>query len=79
MTNGKRGDHPLTDILLYKLPTFSSTIDALITEIVALGGRKELEEKFNLFKPPPFEVFEAELKTIRDRLKKEAKERGWEV
>ena len=79
MPNGKHGDHPLTDILLHKLPTFSPIIDQLIVEIAALGGEKDIESKFNLFKPPPFNLFETELKKIRDRLKKEAKERGWEV
>ena len=77
--NGKQGDHPLTDILKHNLLVFSKTADTLIREIVTLGGEKELETKFNLFKPPPLNVFEAELKMMRDRLKEEAKKRGWEV
>lgn len=79
MANGKPGDHPLTDILYYKLPTFSPAIDNLIREIVALGGERELETKLNLFSPPPLDVFEAQLRAMRDHLKQEAKERGWEV
>lgn len=79
MPNGKAGDHPLTDILAYNLPTFSPTADALIKEIVSLGGQRELEAKFNLFSPPPLGRFEVELQVLRDRLKQEAKERGWEV
>lgn len=31
--NGKSGDHPLTDILLYGLPAFSDEVDALIKGI----------------------------------------------
>ena len=77
--NGKHSDHPLTDILVHNLSVFSPIADALIREIVTLGGEKELETKFNLFKPPPSNVFEKELKEMRDRLKKEAKKRGWEV
>jgi len=77
--NGKHGDHPLTDILIHKIPVFSPAADILIKEIVELGGKKELEMKFNLFSPPPISVFEKELKIMRDQLKQEAKKRGWEV
>jgi hypothetical protein len=79
MPNGKKRDHPLTDILYRKLSTFSEEIDELVTEIVELGGRKELEQTFNLFAPPPPPEFEQSLKDIRDRLRKEAKQRGWEI
>ena len=79
MANGKHGDHPLTDILVHKLPVFSPVIDALITEIAALGGERELETKFDMFNPPSRDVFEAELRVMRDTLKQQAKERGWEV
>ena len=79
MPNGKQSDHPLTDILVHKRPTFSPAIDTLITEIATLGGERELEARFNLFQPPPLGVFEAELRIMRDHLKKDAKERGWEV
>ena len=77
--NGKHGDHPLTDILVHNLSVFSPTADALIREIARLGGERELETEFNLFKPPPLNIFEAELRAMRDRLKEEAKKRGWEV
>jgi hypothetical protein len=79
MPNGKKHDHPLTDNLYWKLSTFSAEIDKLVTEIVELGGRKELEQRFNLFAPPPLPEFEQSLKEIRDRLRKEAKERGWGI
>lgn len=79
MPNGKLGDDPLNDILLYKRPTFSPEIDTLIVEIVALGGRRELETQFTLFAPPPLELFGKEIRAMRDRLKREAKERGWEI
>jgi hypothetical protein len=79
MPNGKKRDHPLTDILHWKLRTFSEKADNLIAEIVQLGGRRELEKIFNLFAPPPLPEFEKSLQEIRDRLFREAKERGWEV
>jgi len=40
MANGKKGDHPLTDIVSWKIGRFSPTVDALILEIVQLGGEK---------------------------------------
>jgi hypothetical protein len=79
MANGKQGDHPLTDIVHWKTRRFSEKADALVLEIVNLGGETELERTFNLFKPPPIEEFENTLRSIRDRLYREAKERGWEV
>jgi hypothetical protein len=79
MTNGKKGDHPLTDIVLHHLSTFSPTADALIKEIVSLGAQKELEANFDLFSPPPLETFEVQLRNMRDNLKRERKNRGWEV
>jgi hypothetical protein len=79
MPNGKHGDHPITDILKWKRRVFSEKIDGLIVEIVELGGRKELEDSFNLFAPPPSLEFERLLEDIRDRLLHDARARGWEV
>ena len=79
MPNGKKGDNPFTDILHWKIPRYSSKADALIDEIVQLGGRAELERTFNLFVPPQLPEFEKALEEIRDRLRHDAKQRGWEV
>jgi hypothetical protein len=76
--NGKKGDHPITDILRWKTARFSPKADELIAEIVQLSGTAELERTLNLFVPPPISEFEKSLHDIRDRLKREAKERGWE-
>ena len=77
--NGKPGDHPLTDILNHKINLFSPAVSALMREIVAFGGKKELEEKIDWFSPPPLEVLEAKLKETRDRLREEAEDSGWEI
>jgi hypothetical protein len=79
MANGKKGDHALTDITHWKIPRFSPKADRLISEIIQLGGTAELERTFDLFASPPISEFEAPLQAIRDRLYREAKERGWEV
>ena len=79
MANGKKGDDPLLDIVHWKTRRFSEKVDALILEIVNLGGEKELNRTFDLFNPPSYKEFEIKLGLIRDRLYKEAKERGWEV
>jgi hypothetical protein len=79
MANGKKGDHPLTDILNWKTRRYSEKADTLIAEIVNLGGKAELERTFDLFNPPAIEEFERSLLSIRDRLHREAKERGWNV
>ena len=79
MPNGKPGDHPLTDILVHHIIVFSPTVDHLIREIVSLGGRQDLEARWNLFSPPPLTVFEAELQTMRNHLRQQAQERGWEI
>lgn len=87
MANGKPGDHPLTDILAWNREVFGSNADELIREIVRLGGREALER-------PPLDLLvldprtnpdtdlpdlEARLRDLRDRLRAEARERGWEV
>jgi hypothetical protein len=77
--NGKKGDDPILDIVHWKEPRFSPEIDSLIAQIVQLGGRDDLERKFNLSKPPAPEQFEESLRNMRDTLKKDRKERGWEI
>ncbi|MFH1640823.1 MAG: hypothetical protein ABIA66_02535 [Candidatus Omnitrophota bacterium] len=78
MSNGKQGDHPLTDILIHKVPVFSPSADKLIIEIAKYIPTYKLREMFNWFSPPTLSEFEKQLKEILDRLKIEAKEKGWE-
>lgn len=79
MSNGKHGDHPLTDILIHKVQVFSPSIDKLIVEIAQYIPTYKLREMFNWFSPPPLPKFEEKLKDTLIRVKKEAKEKGWEV
>ena len=77
--NGKHGDHPLTDILNHGVEVFGPEPDALIREISALGGRDELNEIVG----PNYNHDPARLRSrlapVRDRLRQEATDRGWEV
>lgn len=79
MPNGKHGDHPLTDILIHKITVFSPNIDKLIVEIAKFVPTYKLTEMFNWFSPPPLSEFEKQLKETLDKLKKDAKEKGWEI
>jgi len=79
LMNGKKGDDPIFDITHWKIERFSRVADRLIVEIIQLGGRKELEETFDLFQPPPIQQFEIALEQMRDRLTNDRKDRGWEV
>lgn len=42
--NGKRGEHPLTDILVHGLEVYGPEADELIREVSELSSRRELYE-----------------------------------
>ncbi|MEL7363208.1 MAG: hypothetical protein AAFN13_14130 [Bacteroidota bacterium] len=76
--NGKHGDHPLTDVLHHKAEVFGAEADALIREIDGLGGRSELDHIVGFsYNHNPKHLL-ARLVPVRDRLRQEAKDRGWE-
>ena len=86
MPNGKPGDHPLTDILVHGLTVYSPTIDDLIREIVRLADDKEerrlgdmLLFEYSEYAHPDLEKLRGVLQEWRDRLVREAKERGFEA
>jgi len=81
--NGAPGDHPITDILNHGIAVYSPSVDELIRQIVALGGRRLIENKlfgeFSPYQDPDVPRLEAELTSLRDKLLAEAKDREWEV
>ena len=83
MANGRRGDHPLTDIILHGLRVYSERADRLIREIVHVGGREEIADmlrlRYNPFQNPDVAQLERALTVIRDRLFQEGEDQGWEV
>jgi hypothetical protein len=72
MPNGKIGDHPLTDILIHHRYVYSERADALIRDIVALGGRDEFADMllrdYNTFDKPDVPKLERVLTEIHDQL-----------
>ena len=79
MPNGSHGDHPLTDILLHKTPTFSPIADNLIIQIDRFVSREQLHELFPWFSPPEIGEFERQLADKLEQLQLDAKNRGWDI
>ncbi|HEU5169024.1 MAG TPA: hypothetical protein VFU46_00730 [Gemmatimonadales bacterium] len=73
MPDGKPGDHPLTDIVVHRRPVYSPTVDALVRDIVELGGRGEIADlllvEHNKPGRPDLSSLEAILRSVRDRLR----------
>jgi len=78
MANGTRGDHPVSDILDYRLPVFSEAIDGLVRQVAEYVSRERLWDLFPWFSPPPLPEFEAQLQAKLDELRADAMARGWE-
>jgi hypothetical protein len=78
--NGKPGDHPLTDILVYKHQVYGSEADELIRKISALCSRRELDEwwdrEIGWSKDAALVLRKAQSRYVE--LVKRAKESGWE-
>jgi hypothetical protein len=86
MPNGKPGDHPYTDIVIHGRDVYSPRADNLIREIAALSDEKarrdlanRLFAEFNEYRNPDVNKLEQVLAELRDRLKQEARDRGFEV
>ena len=86
MANGTPGDHPLTDILSYGLDVYSRRAARLVREISRLADERALRQlgellnqQYNPWENPDVTKLEAYLTQLRDRLRQEAKERGFEI
>jgi hypothetical protein len=90
--NGKPGDHPLTDIVVHGLEVFGDSADALIREILDLGGEAELVRRFDLLRLDPrfaavgtppedvdLEALARDLTSFRDELRSQRIDQGWEL
>ena len=86
MPNGKTGDHPYTDVVIHGREVYSAKADALIRELATLaddGTRRALQDRllseFNEYHNPDVSRLERVLSEMRDRFKREARDRGFEV
>jgi hypothetical protein len=86
MPNGKPGDHPWTDVTVHRRRVYSERADSLIREIAELAGDVErqriadmLLSEYNEFSNPDVKKLEHTLTDVRERLRRDADERGWEV
>lgn len=83
MAAGGPGDHPLTDIINYKLNVYNKECDELIREISKYVSSYQLYEMFDWFDnfyitEKQLKEFENTLKLKLDELIKNAENNGWE-
>ena len=86
MPNGKPGDHPYTDIVTHGRNVYSPKAASLVREIACLADEKTrralgdmLFFEYNETTKPDVPKLERVLTEMRDKLKREARERGFEV
>jgi hypothetical protein len=81
MANGKRHDHPLTDILHFDLPVYGEQTDDMIRKIAGLCSRRELNEwwerEIGWTGNKELALNKAQLQL--DSLLQRAKQSGWEM
>jgi len=86
MPNGSPGDGPYTDIVVHGIDVYSARASALVREIARYADdhtrRDVLDRLFAKYNPmfnPDVPALERELTELRDKVVKEARERGFEV
>ena len=86
MPNGTPGDHPYTDIVIHSREVYSTKADTLVREIANLADestRRALQDRlmseFNMYRIPGIARLEQILTVLRDQLRREAQDRGFEV
>jgi hypothetical protein len=78
--NGKPGDHPLTDLLGYKLEVYGPEADVLIRKIADLCSPRELDEwwKREIDWSADRALVLRKARARYEELVKRARESGWE-
>lgn len=86
MPAGGPGDEPLVDILHWRRPVYSQSVDVLVAELAELWDVPRLEEFLRKHRilwmertPSRLERAESVLATKRDELYASALERGWDM
>jgi hypothetical protein len=81
MAAGGPGDHPLSDIIRWNLPTYGEAADRLILKIAALCSSRELEEWWQRqigWQPNLQSVAEKSERRHQELLRR-AQQNGWEM
>ena len=79
---GGPGDHPLNDILHYKIDTYGKSCDDLIREISNFISENKMFELFDWFDNDYLKnlsKFELELRAKLNEVRHNAEMNGWEV
>jgi hypothetical protein len=79
MANGKKGDDPLMDILVYRIPVYSPEIDAAVREIHALGGDRDILDRTDWSSSRPRSELARELRQALEELRELRRQQGWEL
>jgi hypothetical protein len=77
--NGKHGDDPALDIVHYGLSVFSPEVDNLVRELAKFMEFRRLQELLNSLGGLSVEELQIKLTETVETLRKDAKNRGWEV
>jgi hypothetical protein len=78
--NGKQGDHPLTDILGYKIEVYGAETDDLIRKIARLCSQRELDTWWEreVHWSQDRDLVLRKARACYEELLKRARESGWE-
>jgi len=78
--NGKKGDHPLTDIVEHELEVYGREADALIRKIAALCSPRELNEWWDreIDWSKDRDLVLRKVQSRYEELLKRARDNGWE-
>ena len=84
MPAGGPGDHPLTDIVNFKLEVYNPECDELIRQLSKLVSMNQLYEMFDWFDnfsvtPNQLKNFEILLREKLEKVKVDALNNGWEI
>ena len=77
--NGRHGDDPALDIVHYGLSVFSPEVNNLVRELAKFMEFRRLQELLNSLGGLSVEELQIKLTETVETLRKDAKNRGWEV
>jgi hypothetical protein len=76
--NGKRGDHPITDLMIHHIAVFGEPLDTHLRQLGELMSYDRLCDWFQPYWTTPPERLQPLVASKLAELRRDAKERGWE-